>query len=188
VEAKSFFLIHALIGVETVAAGWLLLLPRCRPGLAPLRYAGAFILPATVLFLTLVRTGVVDPDFRKPLWPSSLIISTGLVYVYIRLFGAGRVMRERPMRFIVFATVLFGALTAPGIPVALVLLILGHALGDHPLSGLGWSFLGGFLILFYYALDIDLAHKAWALAGSGVLLLIVRHVISLREPEAGEPS
>jgi uncharacterized membrane protein len=32
------------------------------------------------------------------------------------------------------------------------------------------------LVVFYYALDVDLAHKSWVIAGSGVLLLIVRWI------------
>ena len=32
------------------------------------------------------------------------------------------------------------------------------------------------MVVFYYTLNIDLAHKSWVIAASGVVLLIVRWI------------
>jgi hypothetical protein len=34
----------------------------------------------------------------------------------------------------------------------------------------------GFLVLYYYALNVDLASKSWILAGSGLILLAIRWI------------
>jgi uncharacterized membrane protein len=54
--------------------------------------------------------------------------------------------------------------------------VIGYAFDDREVTALAYLFLICFLVLFYYALNIDLAHKAWVIAGSGALLLALRQL------------
>jgi len=63
------------------------------------------------------------------------------------------------------------------------LLFVGYAFGDRILTPLSYLFLPCFLVLFYYALNVDLAHKSWIIGGSGVILLIVRWIAGHCQPE-----
>ena len=69
------------------------------------------------------------------------------------------------------AIVLLGLFTSPGLPAALILLILGRVRGELYLTVLGGIFLPVFLGFYYDGLEIDLARKAWVIIGSGFLLL-----------------
>ncbi|MCI5227648.1 MAG: DUF4401 domain-containing protein, partial [Candidatus Electrothrix sp. AX2] len=80
-------------------------------------------------------------------------------------------------------TVLLGIFTTPGILVAIALLVTGYAFGDRILTGLAYLFLPCFLIVFYYALHIDLAYKSYVVAGSGLLLLAVRWIVQYLQPQ-----
>ena len=59
---------------------------------------------------------------------------------------------------------------------AIGLLALGYNYDDRILSGLAYLFLPVFLIMYYYALNVDLVYKSWILAGSGLILLAVRWI------------
>ena len=64
-----------------------------------------------------------------------------------------------------------------------VVFVIGYAFGDHILTTLSYLFLVCFLVVFYYALNIDLAHKSWIVAGSGVILLVVRWIAGYCRPK-----
>ncbi len=81
------------------------------------------------------------------------------------------------------STLLLGIFTAPSILVAIGLLIVGYALGDRILTALSFLFLPCFLVVFYYAFNVYLDYKTWVIAGSGVLLLVVRWIARHCQPE-----
>ncbi len=60
---------------------------------------------------------------------------------------------------------------APGVAVALGLMLVAHARGDRWLAGLAVIALTAFLILFYYYLGVSLMAKSLWLMGTGVVLL-----------------
>ena len=47
---------------------------------------------------------------------------------------------------------------------------------------LSYLFLPCFLVVFYYVLNVDLAHKSWIIAGSGAVLLVVRWIVGRLHP------
>jgi uncharacterized membrane protein len=49
-----------------------------------------------------------------------------------------------------------------------------------PLTALAYLFLPCFLVVFYYAMNVSLAHKSWMVAGSGLILLAVRWLLQQR--------
>lgn len=176
IEQEAFYLIHALIATEMLLAGFLLLWQKCPPRLMPLAYASATTLPATLLFMNLTQVHLWRTDFSEPLWPSSLLLSCGLLYLLLYLAGSKR-LAEPWMMLALVATVLLGIFTTPGILVAIALLVTGYAFGDRILTSLAYLFLPCFLIVFYYALHIDLAYKSSIVAGSGLLLLAMRWML-----------
>jgi len=82
----------------------------------------------------------------------------------------------------IISTILLGIFSTPGVLVAIGLLVLGYTFGDLILMALSYLFLPCFLVCFYYALNIDLAYKSWVIAGSGILLLVVRYILGRLQP------
>ena len=66
---------------------------------------------------------------------------------------------------------------APGIPIALVLVLLGYAHGNRVLTGMGLLTLVVFISQFYYQLNLTLLHKSVVLFLSGVVVLIMRQLM-----------
>lgn len=176
IEQEVFGLIHVLVAAEMLLAGFLLLWQKCPSRLMPLAYASATTLPATLLFMNLTQVHLWRTNFSEPLWPSSLLLSCGLLYLLLHLAGSKR-LAEPWMMLALVVTVLLGIFTTPGILIAIALLVTGYAFGDRLLTGLAYLFLPCFLIVFYYALHIDLAYKSYIVAGSGLLLLAVRSIL-----------
>ena len=183
VHEKAFILIHFLIAAEMILAGGLLLSKKPRPLLRPLVYSTAFMLPATLLFLNLTQVETFKIGFREPLWPSSIFLSIGLIFLFFYLAGDWKASPTPLLTLATISTLLLGIFTTPGILVAIGLMIVGYAFDDRILTGLSYLFLLCFLVLFYYVLHIDLAHKSFVIAGSGVLLLVVRWIAGHYKPE-----
>ncbi len=183
VEEEAFVLMHVLIAAETFLAGILLLRKKRPPLLTPLVYSAAAMLPATLLFMNLMQVDIWRTDFNEPLWPSNILLSGGLIYLYFHLAGGLKRLREPWLILAIVSTILLGIFTTPGIPVAVGLLIVGYAFGDRILTALSYLFVPCFLVFFYYALNVDLAHKSWVIAGSGVLLLVVRWIAGHCQPK-----
>jgi hypothetical protein len=182
IEQKLFVLMHFLIAAETLFAGALLLLKKRRASLEPLVYSAAIMLPTTLLLMNLTHASLGEladvwgRGFKEPLWPSSLLLTLGLIYLYFQLAGGKKMFQNSLLLFAVLSTILLGIVTTPGILVAFGLLIVGYAFDDRILTGLSYLFLLCFLVVFYYTLNIDLASKSWVIGGSGVVLLIVRWI------------
>lgn len=183
IEDEAFVFIHVLVGAETLLAGILLLGKKRAALLTPLVYSAAAMLPATLLFINLTQANIWRTDFNEPLWPSNILLAGGLIYLYLHLAGGPKRLREPWLILAVLSTILLGIFTTPGILVAVGLLIVGYAFGDRILTALSYLFLPSFLVFFYYALNVDLAHKSLVIAGSGVLLLVVRWIAGHCQPK-----
>ncbi len=179
-EAKYHHnLLHVLIGLEAVVMGLVL---AGRKGVAlfsPLAYACATALLGSILLYTGVE------DFQGPLWPMRIIITIGLIGLYIWAAGGQSRLSDEWMLAAIGATILLGIFSNPGILAAVGLLVLGHALGDRICLVFGAVFLPVFIVIYYYSLNVDLAYKSWVLGGSGLVLLALRWFLS-RRPWAEE--
>jgi hypothetical protein len=176
VEEEMFVLVHVLVAAETLLAGILLLRKKRTPSLTPLVYSAAAMLPATLLFLSHTQESAWRTNFDEPLWPSSVLLAGGLIYLYLHLAGGSKRLGEPWLILAIVSTILLGIFTTPGILVAVGLLVVGYAFGDLILTAMAYLFLPCFLVSFYYALNVDLAHKSWVIAGSGAGLLVVRWI------------
>lgn len=160
------------------AGAWLYFAKRRSAALRPLAYACLLAAPGVLLLINLFGAWDRGSDVT-PVWPSSVLLALGLLWLYRRLGGPGAYKAEWA-RIAVVATVLLAAFTNPGVLAAIGLLAMGYALADRTLLALGAAFLPTFIVLYYYALNVSLAYKSWVLAGSGALLLIVRWVVKRR--------
>lgn len=125
-------------------------------------------------------------EFNEPLWPSSLLLTAGLIYLYFHLAGGLKQIRNDWMLLAVLSTLLLGIFTTPGILVAIGLLIIGYTFDDPILTGISYLFLTCFLVLFYYALNIDLAYKSLVIGGSGGVLILTRWLLGHMRFERGK--
>ncbi|MEI6210994.1 MAG: DUF4401 domain-containing protein [bacterium] len=192
VDLKTFALMHVLIAAEMLLAGGLVLHARRTALIQPLMHAAAVMLPATILFMNLSQVVMFNgglwqavPD--NPMAPSSAVLAGGLIYLFFRLAGGVRQARQPWLLVAVAATLMLGIFTTPGILVAIALLVAGYAFGDRALSALAYIFLPCFLVVFYYAMNVNLAHKAWIVGGSGLLLLGVRWLLRRSAPVEVQP-
>jgi len=183
VEEEVFVLIHILIGAEMLLLATLIFWKKRPSLLTPLFYSAAMMIPATLLIINYTQIDTWSTDFNEPLWPSSLLVTGGLIYLYFHLAGGSRHLREPWMILAIVSAVLLGIFTTPGIMVAIGLLVMGRVLGDRILTMLSYLFLLCFLVSFYYALNVDLAYKSFVVAGSGVLLLVVRFILGYCRPK-----
>lgn len=110
-------------------------------------------------------------------WMAEVLAVAVVVYVVWHLLQ--RYQHDTGERFswLVLVTSLLIALLsleAPGLTTALVILLLGFAVGNRILLGLGVVALLFFVSSYYYLLDTTLLVKAWHLLIIGVTLLMLR--------------
>ena len=74
--------------------------------------------------------------------------------------------------------VLLAVVSAPGVLLAIGLMILGYANHERLLLVLGAVLMPAFLCLYYYNLDVSLLNKSMILTVSGVILLAGRFYMS----------
>ncbi len=179
-DDKIYYLIHLLIAIEALFAGILFLRKKRIRALIPLSYSAAVMLPVTILIMNMMGMPIFRyRHYSVTLWPSSVILVAGLIYLYFYLAGGLKQFKEPWIIIAIASTVLLGIFTTPGILIAIGLLIMGYAFGDKILMALSFLFIPCFLVLFYYSLDIDLAYKSAVIAGSGIVLISVRWLIGL---------
>jgi hypothetical protein len=173
------YLLHALIGLETLGVAVILVYGRGGRSLGPLGYSLAAAGPGSILILTLY------PDVHVAVGPSSALIALGLVGLVFWLAEGSAGIRREWLFFALGGILFLAVFTTPGLLFALGLLILGYARFDGLLTWLGLLFLGVFLAAYYYDLNVVLAYKSYVLAGSGLVLLFLRALVR-RRPWAGE--
>ena len=171
VEKDALWLFHLMVAAELILFIILIVRKQRIPAYFPLEKAVALLLPLTLLVFHLARIVHQAPPFAPPLWPSGLLLCSALILI---LFHPAISLPALPGAWKIglpAAIVLLGLFTSPGLPAALILLILGRVRGELYLTVLGGIFLPVFLGFYYDGLEIDLARKTWVITGSGLLLL-----------------
>ncbi|MGQ0658384.1 MAG: DUF4401 domain-containing protein [Chromatiales bacterium] len=116
-------------------------------------------------------------------WVSIGLLGTVLLYtVWMLLQREGTDLRSRSGR-----TALLGALLAvllsfyaPGLAIALLIIVLGFANGNRVVLGLGLLSLGSYLSWYYYSLQITLLNKSLVLVVTGAVLILLRYLLQHR--------
>jgi len=173
-EEENMNLIHGLILAETLLFGSLLFIKRTPAALTPLFYAMSVALPATLIFFHLINMDVFTSGYHEPMRVSSIILSVSFTSMLLIMGGGFKTLKKPWMLVAAPATIILGLFTTPGILIALSLLVSGFYYGYRSLVILSFIFLPGFLFIYYYSLNLDLAYKSLILAGSGILLLTAR--------------
>ena len=97
-------------------------------------------------------------------------------------------LKTQPLLLASMGALLLGLIAAPGILLAIMLMVLGYARHERLLLATGVVLIPVFLFLYYYQLDLSLLQKSAALAGSGALLLAGRFYLRRRGwDKAGKP-
>lgn len=76
------------------------------------------------------------------------------------------------------AAVTVASFEAPGISIALMIVLLGFAHGNRVLAGLGVTALLGCVSAYYYLLETTLLVKSMTLGATGAVLLLAREALA----------
>lgn len=175
VSGARELLFNGFFLLQIVGAAILLTHGKIKRDYIPLSYAFAFSLCASILFLAShAKFGywqhkeLIHPAFVNAVLTGGLIALIG--------WAAGGIEKFKSEALVLASSgaVLLGLISAPGIILAIGLMILGYAKHEKLLITLGGLLTPIFLFLYYYNLDISLMHKSGILLGSGILLLAGR--------------
>jgi hypothetical protein len=177
-SAAHWWAFDLLIAFHVALIGYLFLHRDYSGFRQPIANAVAVMLPVLLLFVSFQSSSPLGLRFEtdRSLYVSSAVLTLALFFLFRRVVNRPTWLNEKSSRLAVGGTVILGIFTTPGVLAAGGLLILGRFTGHRLLASLGHGFLAVFLIVYYYNLNIDLAYKSWVLAGSGVLLLILRRL------------
>ncbi|MGB1311131.1 MAG: DUF4401 domain-containing protein [Leucothrix sp.] len=132
-------------------------------GVQPLGGSTGFMVSAALLGLVLLSVVWVLLKRSQLRWSSSKGLSALLLALLIAVIG----------------------IRTPGIPIALVFVLLGYAHGNKVLTGMGLITLLVFVSQFYYQLNLTLLYKSIVLFVSGLALLAVRQLMHICWPRTG---
>lgn len=182
-------MLDLFVGVQLVVGAVLLTHARVGRDWLPLAYALAAALGWTVLFLAAqAEFGRFGYRFVLSLTVIDGLLTAGLLALIVWAAGGFRHMAREPVAVAGLGALALGGVSAPGLILAIGLMILGHARHDRPLLVGGGLLLPVFLWLYYYNIDVDLLTKAGLLAASGAVLLAGWGYVSLRLlPRRGRP-
>ena len=121
-------------------------------------------------------------DFRfypQP-WISTVLLGALLLYVGGRTFAripGEEDRRTLPLVYLLLAAVIAAAWVAPGLLLALIVIMVGAAAGHRSVAGVGIAFLAVFVAAYFYGIEITLLQKSVTLIGSGVVILVARWLL-----------
>ena len=183
----SALLFHPFFLCQFAAATVLLTRAKIKADYMPLAYALVFSLCVHVLFLAWVTLTWDDSEVISPYF-ASLVLTGGLIALFGWAAGGMAKLKTQPLLLASIGAALLGLMAAPGILLALMLLVLGYARHERALLASGVALIPVFLFLYYYQLDLSLLQKSAALAGSGALLLAGRFYLRRKGwDKAGKP-
>jgi len=149
---------------------------------------GSYALPLSMfalLLIPLLNAGSEYPSNQASDYHLPLVAAVGLLIVVLALeliqfTGLGIALRSRATLLLAVSTALVFApsLWTPGIPAAMLVLLLGYWRGSRVLMGIAAGFLCLFVVQFYYALDITLLVKSYMMVITGLVLLGLRYVLA----------
>jgi uncharacterized membrane protein len=118
-------------------------------------------------------------DYHQPLIAAAglLIIVLALEAVQFRRLDIPFQSRETLLLATSTVLVFAPSLWTPGIPAAMLVLLLGYWRGSRVLMGMAVTFLCLFVAQFYYALDITLLAKSYMMMATGLVLLGLRYAL-----------
>ncbi len=136
--------------------------------------------------ITLLSTFYVLPElihdfeFYPQPWISTLGFGLLLLFAEYRIlravFGNGQVSALVAI-YIMTLLIILATLTAPGITLSLLVLILGTSRGNWVMTGLGIAFLATYTGAYFYGIESSLLIKSYSLIGTGLIVLMGRWIL-----------
>lgn len=180
-------LFNAFLSLQLLLAGFLTWSGRIDRDFVPLKYSLLFSLSAMVLFLAAqMEFGGWGEEIPISSLFSSLLLTLSLIAAIVWIVGGVNRMRSEPLLLSVLGTIALGSVSAPGVILSVILMLLGYARHERIMMTLGALLLPAFLWFYYYNLDISLFEKSGILVGSGIVLLAARFYLSFRKWDRGE--
>jgi hypothetical protein len=147
--------------------------------------AFGMLLLSTVYLLPELR---IEFTFYPRPWLSTLLLGALLLYVLHgiapRLLSGARPF-ARPLVYGLAMLTIAAAWAAPGILLALVVVLLGVSAGNRAFAAAGVGFLAVFVGAYFYGIEITMLAKSITLISTGAALLIVRHaLLTVLAPQA----
>jgi uncharacterized membrane protein len=136
------------------------------------------LLLSTVYILP--ELGTVDPKIYPEPWISTVLFGVMLLYVSAKVAGslAGSMSRaSRQTLGILMVIVIATSWFAPGLVLALIIVMLGAASGHKSFIAAGIAFFAVFLATYFYGIEVTLKTKSMTLVATGVTILLARWLI-----------
>jgi len=181
--------VNLILILMLVFAGFLFTNPRVKRAYLPLAYALSTSLSLIVLFLPFYFSSVhtVSRELQRSigaggfsLMPLTVALCLGLVFLMAHVGGGWKRLLQQPLSIAVVGVILLGTVSAPGILLALALMILGYGRHERLLWTLGLLLMPAFIWFYYYTLELTLLEKSGVLVGSGCVLLLGRLYLTVR--------
>ncbi|HEY5604867.1 MAG TPA: DUF4401 domain-containing protein [Gammaproteobacteria bacterium] len=121
-----------------------------------------------------------NTEFFPNPWISSVLLGSLFLYLVYRITSAEKFPLSRVNSVAVYGfcvLIIAAAMMAPGLIMALIILLLGFVMADRVLVGVAIGFFTVFLTAFFYGIEITLLMKSAVLMASGVVLLAGRIVL-----------
>jgi len=134
----------------------------------------------------MLSTVYVIPELAKHVefyprpWISTVILGGLFLYVGSRIWPPLVVKAHNQGLTLVYglmSIVIVAAWSAPGLLLALTVVMIGAASGSRSMLGAGIAFLVVFVCAYFYGIEITLLAKAGTLIASGVAILLARWVL-----------
>lgn len=136
----------------------------------------------------LPELSVMFQFYPRP-WVSTVLLGALLIYVATDCWRPMLEADSMASRVTVYALLLLivaAAWAAPGLLLALVVIMLGMRAGDRMAAGAGVAFLVVFLAAFFYGIETTLLEKSMTLVATGIAILVARWVLLRSLFGAGE--
>ncbi|BDA79280.1 hypothetical protein LPTSP3_g22100 [Leptospira kobayashii] len=128
--------------------------------------------------------GFLGYEFRVPIVSSLLIHSIFIVLLWKELYVRLGLRKEFIIGFyLFFFLILYPTIHSPGIIGGIFILFLGFAYSVKSIQIWGILSLIGFIIYYYYNLQVTLLAKSYQLLGTGALFLFAYYIWQFRLPK-----
>ena len=128
----------------------------------------------------LPELGIVDPKIYPRPWISTVIFGAILLYVANRIAADQLDSLSSSSRLVIgllMVIVIGASWFAPGLALALIVVMLGASVGQKTLIGAGVGFFVVFLATYFYGIEVTLKTKSITLVCAGAAVLAARWVM-----------
>ena len=185
ISSGQELLFNGYFSLQFIAAAIILMRFNTKSDYVPIAYALVIALCFSALYVSMPAQfgGEKSSAAISPLFANSVLVG-GLIGVWAA--SNQNRFKAKQLGLALGAVIMLGIISAPGVLLSIILLVLGYAKHDRYLTAIGVLFLPIFLWLYYYNLDVSLLQKSVILIGSGVVLLLGRFYLKFKGREGSQ--